>query len=121
MLPLSGIRVLDLTRLLPGAVATMILGDFGADVIKVEQPGSGDPARNLTFEGAQDSAYFQATNRNKRSVAINLKNPDGRALLLRLVARSDVLVESFRPGVMERLELDYARLREVNDRLVYCA
>jgi crotonobetainyl-CoA:carnitine CoA-transferase CaiB-like acyl-CoA transferase len=121
MLPLSGIRVLDLTRLLPGAVATMILGDFGADVVKVEQPGTGDPARNLAFEGAQDSAYFLATNRNKRSLAINLKNPDGRAVLCELASRADVLVESFRPGVMERLELDFPRLHALNRRLVYCA
>src|SRR5262249_26987771 len=121
MLPLSSIRVLDLTRLLPGAVATMILGDFGADVIKIEQPGTGDPARSLAFEGAQDSAYFQATNRNKRSVVINLKSSDGRAVLRELVSRADVLMESFRPGVMERLELDFTQLHGLNSRLIYCA
>ena len=121
MLPLSGIRVLDLTRLLPGAVATMILGDFGADVIKVEQPRTGDPARNLAFDGAGDSAYFLATNRNKRSIVIDLKSSEGRDLLRELAARADVLVESFRPGVMERLELDFNRLHELNNRLVYCA
>src|SRR5262252_6310804 len=114
MLPLSGIRVLDLTRLLPGAVATMILGDFGADVIKVEQPRTGDPARNLAFDGAVDSAYFLATNRNKRSIVIDLKSSEGRVLLRELAARADVLVESFRPGVMERLELDFNRLHDLN-------
>jgi crotonobetainyl-CoA:carnitine CoA-transferase CaiB-like acyl-CoA transferase len=99
----------------------MILGDFGADVIKIEQPGTGDPARSLAFEGAQDSAYFQATNRNKRSVVINLKSSDGRAVLRELVSRADVLMESFRPGVMERLELDFTQLHSLNSRLIYCA
>jgi len=116
MRPLDGITVLDLTRLLPGAVATMMLADFGADVIKVEEPGGGDPARRMS-----GGAYFLATNRNKRSLAVDLKREAGRELLLRLVARADVLVEGFRPGVMDRLGLGYGRLRESHRRLIYCA
>jgi crotonobetainyl-CoA:carnitine CoA-transferase CaiB-like acyl-CoA transferase len=116
MNPLDGIMVLDLTRLLPGAYATMMLGDFGADVIKIEEPGRGDPARRMS-----GGAYFFATNRNKRSVTIDLKAEAGRGIFLRLVEKADVVVEGFRPGVMARLGLDYERLREVNPRIVYCA
>src|SRR5437867_4094092 len=123
--PLDGITVLDLTRLLPGAVATMMLGDFGADVIKIEQPGMGDPARQMRAGIKQTNGraggYFFVTNRNKRSIAINLKQPAGREAFLKLVGRADVVIEGFRPGVMERLGLDYESLRQINPRLIYCA
>ncbi len=121
-LPLSGIRILDLSRLLPGAYASQMLADFGADVIKIEEPGSGDYARQMPPHGPGGlGLYFLATNRNKRSVTLNLKTPQGRSIFLRLVREADVLLESFRPGVMERLELGYERLKEVNSALVYCA
>jgi crotonobetainyl-CoA:carnitine CoA-transferase CaiB-like acyl-CoA transferase len=119
--PLDGIRVLDLTRLLPGAVATMLLGDFGADVIKVEEPGAGDPARLMRIGSKRSGAVFFATGRNKRSVAINLKSDEGKQVFLRLAERADVVIEGFRPGVMDRLGLGYEVLRQRNKRLVYCA
>jgi crotonobetainyl-CoA:carnitine CoA-transferase CaiB-like acyl-CoA transferase len=121
MKPLDGIIVLDLTRLLPGAVATMMLGDFGADVIKIEEPGIGDPARQSRAGIKEPGAYFLATNRNKRSIAINLKQPAGREIFLELAKRADVVVEGFRPGVMDRLGIGYGTLKEINPRLVYCA
>lgn len=117
MRPLDGIVILDLTRFLPGAVGTMLLLDQGAEVIKIERPGSGDPGRDL--EGA--SWLFQETNRGKKSVALDLRDERGRALFLELVAGADVVVESFRPRVMARLGLDYERLRERNPRLIYAA
>src|SRR5579864_6947515 len=104
--PLSGIRVLDLSRLLPGAYATQMLADFGADVIKIEEPGSGDYGRFMPPYGAGGMGQiFLATNRNKRSMTLNLKSAEGRAIFLRLVEQSDALLESFRPGVLERLGL----------------
>src|SRR2546423_15232654 len=113
--PLSGIRVLDLSRLLPGAYATQMLADFGADVIKVEEPGSGDYGRYMPPQGSGGmSLYFLAINRNKRSVIVNLKSVQGREIFLRLVRESDVVLESFRPGVMERLGLGYEHLKETN-------
>jgi alpha-methylacyl-CoA racemase len=114
-LPLSGVRVLDLTRLLPGAVCTLMLADMGADVVKIESLDGGDYARALTPE------YFAASNRNKRSIALNLKHVDGVAAFKRLVEKADVVVESYRPGVMARLGCDYLVLRALNPRLVYCA
>lgn len=125
MRPLDGITVLDLTRLLPGAVATMMLGDFGADVIKIEQPGVGDPARQMRAgikpTNGRAGGYFFITNRNKRSIAINLKQSAGRDAFLRLAERADVVIEGFRPGVMERLGIGYESLRQINPRLIYCA
>jgi crotonobetainyl-CoA:carnitine CoA-transferase CaiB-like acyl-CoA transferase len=121
MKPLDGVIVLDLTRLLPGAVATMMLGDFGADVIKIEEPGIGDPARQSRAGIKQPGAYFLATNRNKRSIAINLKQPAGRDIFLELAKEADVVVEGFRPGVMDRLGIGYETLKEINPRLIYCA
>jgi crotonobetainyl-CoA:carnitine CoA-transferase CaiB-like acyl-CoA transferase len=115
------LRVLDLSRLLPGPFCTQLLADLGADVIKVEDPAGGDPARHYTPRVGGIGAIFLQVNRNKRSLALNLKAPEGRDLLLRLVQRSDVLVESFRPGVMERLGLGYHTLRERNPRLVYAS
>jgi crotonobetainyl-CoA:carnitine CoA-transferase CaiB-like acyl-CoA transferase len=118
---LAGIRVLDLTRLLPGGYLTLLLADLGADVVKVEEPGRGDYFRAFPPIVDGEGAYFHAVSRGKRSVTLNLKAPEGADLLRRLASRADVLVESFRPGVMERLDLGAARLRTLNRRLVYCA
>jgi crotonobetainyl-CoA:carnitine CoA-transferase CaiB-like acyl-CoA transferase len=125
-LPLDGLRVLDLTRLLPGGYASMILSDFGADVIKVEDTRMGDYIRwSLPhYEGAETSArsaLFLALNRGKRSIRVDLKHAQGKEVLLRLVRDADVLLESFRPGVLSRLGVGYERLREENPGLVYCA
>jgi crotonobetainyl-CoA:carnitine CoA-transferase CaiB-like acyl-CoA transferase len=121
MRPLDGITVLDLTRLLPGAVATMTLGDFGADIIKIEEPGIGDPARQMRAGIKRAGSYFLATNRNKRSVTINLKRERGRNIFLKLVEKADVVVEGFRPGVMDRLGVGYEALKAINPGLIYCA
>lgn len=120
-LPLDGLRVLDLTRLLPGGYATQVLADLGADVLKIEEPGSGDYARAAPPILRGVGQAFLATNRNKRSAAINLKHPQGREALLRLADGADVLIESFRPGVMARLDLAHETLRERNPRLIICA
>lgn len=120
-MPLKTIRVLDLTRLLPGPYCTMLLADFGADVIKVEDPIIGDYARAYEPKLDQDSAMFHSLNRNKKSVCLNLKSEKGKADFLRMVENADVVVESFRPGVMKRLGLDYEKLKNVNPELVYCA
>src|SRR5689334_23137800 len=118
---LTGIRILDLTRLLPGAYCTMLLADLGADVIKVEEPGTGDYMRWTPPLVDGQSALFNALNRNKRSVTLNLKSDQGRALLLALAERSDVLVEGNRPGVMRRLGLGWNVLHVRNPRLVMCS
>jgi alpha-methylacyl-CoA racemase len=120
--PLSGIQILDLSRLLPGAYASQILADFGADVIKIEAPDNGDYSRTLPPSGPGGMGLsFLAINRNKRSLTLNLKTPQGREILLRLVRQADILLESFRPGVMARFELDYEHLKQINPRLIYCA
>jgi crotonobetainyl-CoA:carnitine CoA-transferase CaiB-like acyl-CoA transferase len=123
---LSGVKVLDLSRLLPGGFCSLLLADFGADVLMVEDTGMGDYIRWSPpyHEGADDtakSALFLALNRGKRSIRLDLKSDAGREVLLRLVREHDVLLESFRPGVMERLGVGYERLREENPGLVYCA
>ena len=125
-LPLEGVRVLDLSRLLPGGFCSMLLADFGAEVLKVEDTGMGDYVRWAPpyYEGADDSAksaYYLALNRGKRSIRVNLKEERGREVLLRLARDHDVLLESFRPGVLDRLGVGYERLREENPGLVYCA
>lgn len=112
--PLDGIRVLDLTRLLPGALCTQHLADMGADVIKVEDTGQGDYARSMR-------GYFQLVNRNKRSMRVDLKQEQGRAIFNRLVETADVLFEGFRPGVVNRLGIDYESVRRTNPRIVYCS
>ena len=125
---LEGVRVLDLTRLLPGGFCTLLLADLGADVLKVEDTGTGDYIRWMPpYYGAEQqqregtaSAYFLALNRNKRSMRLNLKDDRGREVLLRLVQDYDVVVESFRPGVMERLGVGYEALHARNPRLIYC-
>jgi alpha-methylacyl-CoA racemase len=126
MSALAGLRVLDLSRLLPGGFCSLLMADFGADVIKVEDTGMGDYVRYSPplYDGADPtaaSALFLALNRGKRSIRIDLKQDAGRDVLLRLVRDADVLLESFRPGVMDRLGVGYERLREENPRLVYCA
>jgi crotonobetainyl-CoA:carnitine CoA-transferase CaiB-like acyl-CoA transferase len=113
--------VLDLTRVLAGPFCSMILGDMGAEVIKIEEPGKGDDTRRWPPFVAGEATYFMAVNRNKQSVTLNLKVPAGLALLKRLAAKSDVLIENFRPGTMARLGLGYPVLRRLNPRLVYCA
>jgi alpha-methylacyl-CoA racemase len=123
---LEGVRVLDLSRLLPGGFCSLLLADFGADVLKVEDTGMGDYIRWATpyHEGAADSAksaLFLALNRGKRSIRVNLKEERGREVLLKLVREHDVLLESFRPGVLDKLGVGYERLREENPGLVYCA
>jgi alpha-methylacyl-CoA racemase len=123
---LAGLRVLDLTRLLPGGFCSLVLADFGADVIKVEDTGLGDYVRWAPpyYEGAEKSAasaLFLSLNRGKRSIRVDLKSPGGNEVLLRLVRDADVLLESFRPGVLDRLGVGYERLRTENPGLVYCA
>jgi alpha-methylacyl-CoA racemase len=123
---LEGIRVLDLSRLLPGGFCSLLLADFGAEVLKVEDTGMGDYIRWSPpyYEGADDSAksaLFLALNRNKRSIRLNLKHQRGREVLLKLVREYDVVLESFRPGVLDRLGVGYERMREENPGIVYCA
>jgi crotonobetainyl-CoA:carnitine CoA-transferase CaiB-like acyl-CoA transferase len=121
--PLAGVHVLDLSRVLAGPYATMVLGDLGAEVIKVERPESGDDTRDwgppfVGPEGHQESTYFLSTNRNKRSVTLDIKDPTDRALLERMLAWADVLVENFRPGVMDRLGLSSEALEAINPELI---
>lgn len=121
-LPLAGVRVLDLTRVLAGPLCTMMLGDLGADVLKVERPGGGDETRGWgpPFDGRGESAYFLAVNRNKLSAALDLDSEDDRLLLHRLIAGADVVVDNFRLGALERRGLDPDRLLAVHPRLVWC-
>ncbi|MCY4130741.1 MAG: CoA transferase [Gammaproteobacteria bacterium] len=117
--PLDGIRVVDFTTMIAGPYGTMILADQGADVIKVEAPLNSDHARRAGYGQRHFSAAFVNNNRNKRSIAIDVKQPDGLTLLLRLVETADVFVQNFRPGVMKRLGIDYDDLCEVNPKLIY--
>ena len=129
MQPLEGIHVLDMTRALAGPFCTMMLGDLGADVIKVERPGRGDESRGWgpPFVGEPygpypgESAYFLSTNRNKRSITVNLKSPEGQEIVRGLVGACDAMVENYRTGVLDRMGLGYDDLRAVNPRLVYCS
>ena len=119
---LSDLRVLDLSRVLAGPYATMMLADLGADVIKVEQPGVGDGTRAWGPPWVGEfSAYFLSVNRNKRSITVNLKTQEGRDIIRRLAAQSDILVENFKVGFMKRLGLDYESLRAINPGLIYCS
>ncbi|HEY6606641.1 MAG TPA: CoA transferase, partial [Gaiellaceae bacterium] len=119
--PLAGVRVVDLSRVLAGPYATMTLADLGADVVKVEHPRGGDETRSWgpPFAGGE-SAYFLSVNRGKRSVALDLKDPEGRDLALELCARADVVIENFRTGGAARLGLDYAAVRARRPDVVYC-
>jgi crotonobetainyl-CoA:carnitine CoA-transferase CaiB-like acyl-CoA transferase len=121
-LPLDGLRVLDLSRALAGPFCSQMLGDMGADIIKVEQPGVGDNARGWgpPFQGGE-SSYFLSVNRNKRSIALNLRDARGAEVLAKLVAQSDVLLENFVPGTLDRLGFGYERCRELRPDLIYCS
>src|SRR3990172_955414 len=120
--PLAGLLVADLTQNVAGPYCTQILGDMGAQVVKVERPERGDDARAWAppYWG-EESAAFMAVNRNKRSLAVDMKAPEGRAILEKLIGRADVLVQSLRAGVIEELGLDWERARQINPRLVYCS
>jgi crotonobetainyl-CoA:carnitine CoA-transferase CaiB-like acyl-CoA transferase len=120
--PLSGLKVVDLSRVLAGPFCSMNLGDMGADVIKVERPDGGDDTRSFGppfYQGV--STYYLAINRNKRSIALDLKHPDGKAVLWSLLKDADILLENFRPGTLDRLGFDYATCRAKNPRLIYCS
>ncbi len=122
MLPLEGVRVLDLSRLLPGPYCSLILADLGADVVRVESPNGADPLRLMPPMSGDSSAYFHGLNRNKRSITLDLKRREGVELFLKLVgAGFDVVIESFRPGVMDRLGLGYGELCKVRKQLILCS
>jgi alpha-methylacyl-CoA racemase len=119
--PLRGVKVVDLSTLLPGPMCTLLMAEAGADVVKIERPGGGDEMRSYVPKLGPDSVNFGLLNRGKRSVALDLKEEAGREAALALIAQADVLVEQFRPGVMARLGLDYETLATRNPRLVYCS
>lgn len=121
MSALKNIRVLDFTRVLAGPYCTMILADLGAEVIKVEIPGTGDDSRQFGPYAHGESAYFMSLNRNKKSMTLNLKDPKAIDLVKRMVAKCDVVTENFRPGTMEKLGLGYEDLKQVNPGLIYAA
>ena len=118
---LSDIKVLDLTRVLAGPYATMVLADLGAEIIKIEQPVKGDDSRAYGPYKNGESAYFMSLNRNKQSLTLNLKAPEGKEIFKALVKKVDVLVENYRPGTMEKLGLGYDVLKEINPRLIYAS
>jgi len=122
--PLTGLRVFDLTRVLAGPTATQMLGDLGADVIKIEKPGAGDDTRGFAppfVPGTKESAYFTGVNRNKRSLTLDIATPDGQALALRLIARCDILVENFKVGALAKYGLAYEQLKGRFPGLIYCS
>ncbi|MCH4887798.1 CoA transferase [Acidaminobacter sp. JC074] len=119
--PLEGLKILDLTRVLAGPYCTMILGDLGADIVKVEIPEKGDDSRHFGPYQNGESAYFMSLNRNKRSMTLNLKTEKGKELLRAFVKKVDVIVENFRPGTMEKLGLGYDELKKINPKLIYAA
>lgn len=121
MRPLEGIKILDLTRLLPGPYGTMLLGDLGAEVIKIEEPEQGDYARWNPPQIKGIGSRHLLLNRNKKSITLNLKKAEGREIFLKLAQEADVLIEQFRPGVMDRLRLGYKDLEKINPRLIYCS
>ena len=118
---LSGIRVLDLSRLLPGPYCSMMLADIGAEVIKIEEPGRGDYARGFAPKVNNESVYFLPVNRNKKSLTLNLKEKLGKEIFFKLVKKADVVLESFRPGVMDRLGISYENLKSVNPKIILCS
>jgi crotonobetainyl-CoA:carnitine CoA-transferase CaiB-like acyl-CoA transferase len=121
-LPLKNVRILDLSVIMAGPYCTLILGDLGAEVIKIERPGVGEGARGVPpyyFEG--ESAYFIAMNRNKRSITLDLKSPRGKKIFYELGKKSDVVIDNFRPGVVERLGVDYDTLKKINPRIISCS
>jgi crotonobetainyl-CoA:carnitine CoA-transferase CaiB-like acyl-CoA transferase len=119
--PLTGVRILDLTRLLPGPYATMVLADLGAEVIKIEEPTRGDPARHLPPLWGDAGTLFLIVNRQKKSLTLNLKEPAGVRIFHRLAETADVIVEGFRPGTTERLGIGYATIEKLNPRIIYCS
>ncbi len=119
--PLTGVKVLDFSTLLPGPMATLFLAEAGAEVIKVERPGRGEDMRHYQPYWGGESINFAMLNRGKKSISLDLKNPDERARLRPLIESADILVEQFRPGVMQRLELDYATVSRINPKLIYCS
>ena len=122
MKALNGVKVLDLTRALAGPYCTLMLGDYGADVIKIEIPGRGDDTRQWGPPFVKgESAYFLSINRNKRSLTLNLKEPAGREVFMKLAAKADVVVENFTPGVVDRLGIDYESVKGVNPNIVYAS
>jgi crotonobetainyl-CoA:carnitine CoA-transferase CaiB-like acyl-CoA transferase len=119
--PLAGVRVIDFTRILAGPFGSMFLGDMGAEVIKVEEPAKGDDTRGWPPFVGGEATYFMAVNRSKKSLTLNMKAPEGQAILRKLVSKADVVLENFRPGTMQRLGFGYESLRALNPRLVYCS
>ena len=120
-LPLAGYKVLDFTRLLPGSFCTMLLADYGAEVIKVEDTGRGDYSRNIGVEAGGQSLTFAQLNRNKKSISVDLKTEAGKQIINNLIEKSDVLIESFRPGTTKRIGIDYESAKEVNSQIIYCS
>jgi len=119
--PLAGVRVLDLTRVLAGPFCAMMLGDMGAEVIKVEEPGKGDDTRSWPPFVGGESTYFMSVNRSKKSITLNLKAKEGQEIFRKLAKKCDVLLENFRPGTMDKLGFGYRTLARLNPRLVYCS
>ncbi|HHS82767.1 MAG TPA: CoA transferase, partial [Devosia sp.] len=127
--PLAGIRVLDMSRILAGPICAQMLGDFGADVVKVERPGAGDDTRkwgppyvqDRQGNPTQESAYFLSANRNKRSVAIDMATPEGTERIRQLARRADIVLENFKVGGLKKYGLDYESLQAVNPAIVYCS
>jgi crotonobetainyl-CoA:carnitine CoA-transferase CaiB-like acyl-CoA transferase len=123
--PLAGLKVLDLSRVLAGPWSTQILGDLGAEIFKIEQPGQGDDTRRwgppFLQDGSRDSAYYLCANRNKHSIAIDLAQPEGAALIRKLAEQCDIVVENFRVGGLKKYGLDYESLSAINPKLVYCS
>ena len=120
-LPLEGVRIIDFSQLLPGPFATQMLGELGADVIKVERPGIGDPSRHSQPRYRENSVYFNAVNANKRSIALDLTHAKGREIVRRLLEGADVAIESYRPGGARKLGIDYQTINGYNPRIVYCS
>jgi len=120
-LPLSGIKIVDFSRLLPGPWATQMLAELGAEVYKVEEPEIGDPSRHSYPRYKQNSVYFHATNGSKKSITVDLREPSGKEVAKRLIANCDVVVESFRPGLMKKLGLDYEVAKVINPAVIYCS
>ena len=121
MAPLSDIRILDFSTLLPGPMATLFLADAGAEVIKIERAGSGDDMRHYAPDFEGEGLNFAMLNRGKDSIAIDLKDPEAKVRLMPLLAEADILIEQFRPGVMARLGLGYEDIRAINPDIIYCS
>lgn len=120
-LPLEGIRVLDLSSLLPGSLCTQILADLGADVLKIENPQAGDGFREKPPLVKTMGSYFHMINRNKKAMTLNLRDPAGRDIFLKMVPQADILLDSFRPGNMQRMDLAYEDLKKINPKLIHCS